>query len=81
VVGDLVVGDLVARDLVVRDLVVGGVHALLEGGIVDGAPVPTLDSWKAALEELPGFADDDAMIYAERGTPVAVADGVPTQQL
>ena len=38
--------------LIVGDLVHHRAHAWLEGGIVDGAPTPDLDGWRAALDEL-----------------------------
>jgi hypothetical protein len=54
-----------AGAVVVGDLVHGRAHAWLEGGIVDGAPVPTLDSWRAILTDLASFAPFTA--YGGRG--------------
>ena len=38
------------RALVVGDLIHHGVHAWLEGGIVDGRPRPDLEAWKRTIE-------------------------------
>ena len=59
--------------LVVGDLVAGGVHAWLEGGIVDGVATPTLDGWRADLAQLAEI-DPDATVYPGRGAagPVGV---------
>ncbi|MDB5931374.1 MAG: Glyoxylase, beta-lactamase superfamily [Polaromonas sp.] len=59
-------------DLVVGDLVHTRTHAWLEGGIVDGKPVPTLAGWKADLKELLKLGHGKA--YGGRG------DFVPLQQ-
>lgn len=64
-------------DLAVGDLVHYQNHAWLEGGIVDGAVVPTLDGWKAGLRELEGLSD--GMVYGGRGAFGKVADVVPAQ--
>ncbi|MCB9760077.1 MAG: MBL fold metallo-hydrolase [Alphaproteobacteria bacterium] len=66
--------------LIVGDLAVGGVHAWFEGGIVDGAPAPTVDGWIAALDELSGLADASATVYPGRGAPTPVGELVPAQQ-
>ncbi len=65
--GDLIVGDLVHHDA----------HAWLEGGILNGAPAPDLEAWKAALRELPALG---TTVYGGRGTAgVPVADAVEGQ--
>jgi glyoxylase-like metal-dependent hydrolase (beta-lactamase superfamily II) len=67
-----------ARALFVGDLVHHGVHAWLEGGIVDGAPKPDLAEWSCALGELSEF--DDATVYGGRGDSVPLAKAVAEQQ-
>lgn len=63
--------------LVVGDLVHHRAHAWLEGGIVDGAPRPDLDGWRAALDELRAWTD--ATVYGGRGVPAAVEVAVDAQ--
>jgi glyoxylase-like metal-dependent hydrolase (beta-lactamase superfamily II) len=67
-----------ASALFVGDLVHHGVHAWLEGGIVDGAPRPDLAAWKRALDELRAF--EDATVYGGRGDTAPVATAVSEQQ-
>lgn len=57
-------------NLIVGDLAFPGVHAWLEGGIVDGAATPDLDAWRRALAELPDLAGGD--VYPGRGEVTAV---------
>ena len=64
--------------LFVGDLVAGRAHAWLEGGIVDGAPTPDLDSWVAALDELRAF--EGATVYPGRGEALPVNAAVQEQQ-
>jgi glyoxylase-like metal-dependent hydrolase (beta-lactamase superfamily II) len=66
------------RALVVGDLVHHKAHAWLEGGIVDGKPVPDLASWKLALDELSAY--HDAVVYGGRGEPAPVADAVQAER-
>ena len=63
--------------LVVGDLIHHGVHAWLEGGIVDGKPAPDLAQWKRTLAALAPFAG--AIVYDGRGTPAPLADAVAAQ--
>ncbi|WP_428264181.1 MBL fold metallo-hydrolase [Haliangium sp.] len=63
--------------LVVGDLIHHGVHAWLEGGIVDGAPQPDLSAWRAALDELSEFGNPT--VYAGRGEPAALDEAAPAQ--
>ncbi len=63
--------------LVVGDLVHHGAHAWLEGGIVDGAPRPDLDGWRAALEELRPWSG--GTVYGGRGRPAEVAAAIDAQ--
>jgi glyoxylase-like metal-dependent hydrolase (beta-lactamase superfamily II) len=58
------------RAMIVGDLVHGRTHAWLEGGIVDGKPVPTLDSWRAILEDLGTMGP--ATVYGGRGQPLSL---------
>lgn len=64
-------------DLVVGDLVHTRTHAWLEGGIVDGKPVPTLAGWKADLKELLKLGHGKA--YGGRGDFVPVPQAVAQQ--
>jgi glyoxylase-like metal-dependent hydrolase (beta-lactamase superfamily II) len=64
-------------DLVVGDLVHSNHHAWLEGGIVDGKPVPTLAGWKAGLRELPALGG--GKVYGGRGDALPVREAVAQQ--
>lgn len=68
------------QQLIVGDLVAGQVHAWLEGGIVGGAPTPTLDGWKQALDEVRALGGDDATVYPGRGEEGPVSERIPAQQ-
>ncbi len=61
-------------DLVVGDLVHTHHHAWLEGGIVNGKPVPTLAGWKLDLAELPKLGH--GKVYGGRGVFVPVKQAV-----
>jgi len=66
------------RALVVGDLIHHGVHAWLEGGIVDGRPRPDLDAWKRTLADLAArYAG--ATVYDGRGTPAPIAAAAAEQ--
>jgi glyoxylase-like metal-dependent hydrolase (beta-lactamase superfamily II) len=65
--------------LIVGDLIHPKVHAWLEGGIVEGAAHPTLDSWQEALGELRAYAPD-TIVYPGRGAPTRLQDAVDEQQ-
>jgi glyoxylase-like metal-dependent hydrolase (beta-lactamase superfamily II) len=69
-------------DLIVGDLVHHAAHAWLEGGLVDGRPVPRIDDWIAALDELPALAAGHpaARVYGGRGDFVTVATAVRAQK-
>ncbi|RZJ13176.1 MAG: MBL fold metallo-hydrolase [Acidovorax sp.] len=64
-------------DLAVGDLVHTRTHAWLEGGIVNGKPLPTLAGWKAGLAELPRLGT--GKVYGGRGSFVPVAQAVAEQ--
>ncbi|MEA2746065.1 MAG: hypothetical protein QOI41_208 [Myxococcales bacterium] len=64
--------------LVVGDLVHHQAHAWLEGGIIDGKPVPDIASWKLALDELRSFKG--ATVYGGRGQTALVDDAVNAEQ-
>jgi glyoxylase-like metal-dependent hydrolase (beta-lactamase superfamily II) len=66
-----------ANALIVGDLVHHRAHAWLEGGIVEGAPRPDLDSWKAALRELLAFPG--AIVHGGRGESAPVEEAVAAQ--
>lgn len=64
-------------DLIVGDLLAGNTHAWLEGGIVDGKPVPTIEGWKADLAELATLGKGN--VYGGRGDALPVAEAVAQQ--
>jgi glyoxylase-like metal-dependent hydrolase (beta-lactamase superfamily II) len=64
-------------DVAVGDLVHNKTHAWLEGGIVNGKPVPDIEGWKADLRELAGLAT--GAIYGGRGRMGPAAELVPAQ--
>lgn len=68
-----------ANALVVGDLVHYGAHAWLEGGLVNGAPTPTLDGWKADLGELSAIYPANAAVYGGRGAITNLATAVSSQ--
>jgi glyoxylase-like metal-dependent hydrolase (beta-lactamase superfamily II) len=68
------------RDVIVGDLVAGGVHAWLEGGIVDGAPQPDVGEWVEALDELLAAVGPDATVWPGRGSPARAGEALPAQQ-
>ena len=63
--------------LVVGDLIHHGVHAWLEGPIVDGRPRPDLRAWKSALEELDRF--EGVVVYGGRGESAPLEEAVAAQ--
>jgi glyoxylase-like metal-dependent hydrolase (beta-lactamase superfamily II) len=67
-------------EVIVGDLVAGGVHAWLEGGIVDGAARPDLQAWIEALDELAALVPEDATIRPGRGESGLAKDVLPAQQ-
>ncbi|MBE3659193.1 MBL fold metallo-hydrolase [Vibrio navarrensis] len=64
-------------DLIVGDLVHTKNHAWLEGGIVEGTAVPTIEGWKAALQELLLLGNGN--VYGGRGEFVNVNQAVAQQ--
>jgi glyoxylase-like metal-dependent hydrolase (beta-lactamase superfamily II) len=59
--------------LVVGDLVHHNAHAWLEGGIVSGKPVPTIDAWIKDIEELTAtFAESNPTVFGGRGDEVTL---------
>lgn len=65
--------------VVVGDLVHHNAHAWLEGGIVDGKPVPDLASWQLALEEL-GVKYGTATVFGGRGEAAKVEVAVAAER-
>ena len=55
-----------------------GVHAWLEGPIVEGVPQPNLEDWKSALDELLSF--ESGTIYGSRGKSANLEDAVAAQK-
>jgi glyoxylase-like metal-dependent hydrolase (beta-lactamase superfamily II) len=64
-------------DLIVGDLVHSNNHAWLEGGIVDGKPVPTIAGWKADLAVIATLGK--GKVYGGRGDFLPVAEAVAQQ--
>jgi glyoxylase-like metal-dependent hydrolase (beta-lactamase superfamily II) len=64
-------------DLAVGDLVHNKTHAWLEGGIVNGKPVPNIEGWKADLQELTGLST--GTVYGGRGNFGPATEVVPAQ--
>lgn len=69
-------------DLIVGDLVHHKAHAWLEGGLKDDRPVPSIEGWMAALDELPKLSAgyEGAKIYGGRGEFARVQDAVNAQK-
>jgi glyoxylase-like metal-dependent hydrolase (beta-lactamase superfamily II) len=66
--------------LVVGDLVHHHAHAWLEGGIVNGKPIPTLKGWIADLNEMQTyFKTTNPIVYGGRGEVVKLDQAVTTQ--
>lgn len=61
-------------DLIVGDLIHANTHAWLEGGIVNGRPVPRIDGWKADLATLKTMGTGTA--YGGRGDFLPVSEAV-----
>lgn len=68
-----------ANALFVGDLVHFQAHAWLEGGIVNGKPVPTLEGWKKDLHEIADSYPASTIVYGGRGEPVRLDLGVREQ--
>lgn len=70
-----------ANAAVVGDLVHHGVHAWLEGGIVNGKPTPTLSGWTHDLEELQSLLQNSrqTIVYGGRGDSATIGDAVKSQ--
>jgi glyoxylase-like metal-dependent hydrolase (beta-lactamase superfamily II) len=64
--------------LVVGDVVHHNAHAWLEGGIIDGKPVPDLASWSQALDELRAYRG--ATVFGGRGEAAPVETAVADEQ-
>ena len=67
--------------VIVGDLVHHKAHAWLEGGIVNGKPVPTLDGWIADLNELQTMFKDSpsTVVYGGRGESASLATAANAQ--
>ena len=67
--------------VIVGDLVHHKAHAWLEGGIVNGKPVPTLEGWIADLKEVQAmFKDESAtVVYGGRGESALLTTAVVDQ--
>ena len=68
-----------AKALFVGDLVHHKAHAWLEGGIVNGKPKPTLNSWIEDLKEIEAYYSPNTLIYGGRGQVVSLSEAVPSQ--
>ncbi len=65
--------------LFVGDLVHHKAHAWLEGGIVAGKPVPTIDGWISDLKELNILYPSNPIVYGGRGVTVPLKQAVKDQ--
>lgn len=66
--------------LIVGDLIHHKAHAWLEGGIVNGAPRPEIDGWRADLKEIESrYSATNPTVYGGRGEDVALAVAIPAQ--
>lgn len=65
--------------LFVGDLVHHKAHAWLEGGIVAGKPVPTIDGWISDLMELKTLYPSNPIVYGGRGLSVILKKAVKAQ--
>src|SRR6185295_16844164 len=66
--------------LIVGDLIHHGTHAWLEGGIVNGAPKPTLDDWRQDLAQLANTPEyQGATVYGGRGASAPLDQAVDDQ--
>lgn len=72
---------VVGSSVIVGDLAATGVHAWLEGAIVDGAPVPDIDGWIDALDELEATVGAELTLYPGRGEPAPVGEQVAAQKV
>jgi glyoxylase-like metal-dependent hydrolase (beta-lactamase superfamily II) len=65
----------------VGDLVHHRAHAWLEGGIVNGKPVPTIRTWIAGLQELRSMlrSERDVVVYGGRGEAAPLEQAVRAQ--
>jgi glyoxylase-like metal-dependent hydrolase (beta-lactamase superfamily II) len=68
------------KSVIVGDLVHHDAHAWLEGGIVDGKPVPTLKGWKQDLDQIESQVPGTWTVYGGRGTTATVHDAVTAQK-
>jgi glyoxylase-like metal-dependent hydrolase (beta-lactamase superfamily II) len=70
-----------ANAAIVGDLIHHQVHAWLEGGIVNGKPVPTLTGWISDLRQIETELQDEpqTMLYGGRGEAVALHEGIDEQ--
>ena len=65
--------------LFVGDLIHHKAHAWLEGGIVAGKAVPTIDGWISDLKEVETLYPSNAKVYGGRGVTVALKTAVKDQ--
>ena len=68
-----------SNTLIVGDLVHYKAHAWLEGGIVNGKPMPTIDGWISDLEELASLYPQDAITLGGRGITTDLKSAVNAQ--
>ena len=67
----------VGDSVVVGDLVAAETHAWLEGGIVEGAAVPDVDGWRAALDELLTLVGPETTVVPGRGPTLPAGEVLP----
>lgn len=69
------------RSYIVGDLIHHKAHAWLEGGIVNGKPLPNLKAWRGTLEALSQRAEEtpNAKVYGGRGDKAQIQDAISQQ--
>lgn len=69
------------KSYIVGDLVHHKAHAWLEGGIVNGKPVPTLKQWRATLDALLALEGaNESLVYGGRGEKAPLGQAVQAQK-
>jgi glyoxylase-like metal-dependent hydrolase (beta-lactamase superfamily II) len=67
------------KGLIVGDLVHNKAHAWLEGGIIAGKPVATIEGWISDLKELESLYSKETIVYGGRGVSGDLESSVKSQ--
>lgn len=68
-----------AKALFVGDLIHYKAHAWLEGGIVEGKPIPRIDGWIADLNEVATLYSNETQVFGGRGRSSELGIAVESQ--